>query len=179
MRLRVATAADADAIARLHAESWRSAYRGMYRDEYLDGPLLEDRMGVWRERLAAPPDNQYLLLAGEGDALLGFACSYGNEDKRWGTLLDNLHVRRDQHRHGIGRRLLSASALWSRERYPDALFHLWVLDGNANARRFYEHLGAQPEESDTHEPPGGGSVLVWRYVWQRPALEALIADRAG
>jgi hypothetical protein len=33
--IRVATAADADAIAALHAESWRSAYRGLIPDDDL------------------------------------------------------------------------------------------------------------------------------------------------
>jgi len=37
MNFRRAAACDADRIAQLHAESWRRAYRGMMRDEFLDG----------------------------------------------------------------------------------------------------------------------------------------------
>jgi GNAT superfamily N-acetyltransferase len=175
--LRLATSADAEAIAHLHAESWRTAYRGMYRDEFLDGDVVTNRIDVWAKRFAAPPENQHVLLAVDGADLLGFACSYGNSDERWGTLLDNLHVRRDQQGQGLGRKLLAASAAWSKEQYPDALFHLWVLDGNAKARRFYESLGGRPVESKVSVPPGGGSVLGWRYVWQGAALDALIANR--
>ena len=176
MNLRTALPADAESIARLHAESWRSAYRGMYRDEYLDGPVDEDRRNFWKQRFASPADNQYVLLATEGHELLGFVCAYGNSDERWGTLIDNLHVIPGHQGRGIGRRLLAASAVWSREHYPDAGFHLWVLDGNAKARRFYELLGAQPQESALSEPPGGGSILGWRYAW--PSLEPLIARAA-
>jgi GNAT superfamily N-acetyltransferase len=173
MHLRIAKPDDAKAIARLHAESWRTAYRGMYSDTYLDGPVDKDRRKVWKKRFKAPAENQYVLLAVENDRLLGFVCAYGNSDERWGTLVDNLHVRPGEHRRGIGRALLAASAHWSRERYPTALLHLFVLDGNANARRFYERLGGQAIESHTFEPPGGGTALSWRYAWQGPALDAL------
>ena len=36
LTLREGTEHDAAAIAQLHADSWRSAYRGMLSDEYLD-----------------------------------------------------------------------------------------------------------------------------------------------
>ncbi|TQS39512.1 GNAT family N-acetyltransferase [Cryptosporangium phraense] len=52
--LRPATAADAPAIARLHADSWRRHYRGAYADSFLDGDVLADRRAVWESRLAAP-----------------------------------------------------------------------------------------------------------------------------
>jgi GNAT superfamily N-acetyltransferase len=175
MEFRTALPADAESIARLHAESWRSAYRGMYSDEYLDGNVVEDRLNVWKQRFASPADNQYVLLAVENDDLLGFVCAYGNSDARWGTLADNLHVLPGHQGRGIGRRLLAASAVWSREHYPDALFHLWVLDGNAKARRFYDLLGGRAADSKISVPPGGGSILGWRYVWQGPAFDGLIA----
>jgi len=177
MELRPALPADAESIARLHAESWRAAYRGMYSDAYLDGNVVEDRLNVWTQRFASSPDNQYVLLAVENDELLGFVCAYGNSDARWGTLVDNLHVLPGHQGQGLGRRLLVESAEWSREHYPDALFHLWVLDGNAKARRFYELLGAQAHGSVAYEPPGGGSVTIWRYVWA--SLEPLLAQATG
>jgi len=74
MRLRVATGADAIAIATVHAESWRAHYRGVYRDEYLDGDVVQDRIRVWKERLSTPVPNQFVVLAEEDDDLIGFAC---------------------------------------------------------------------------------------------------------
>jgi ribosomal protein S18 acetylase RimI-like enzyme len=171
--LRRASADDAEAIARLHAASWRAAYRGFYRDAYLDGNIVEERTEVWRQRLLSPSENQFVLLAAAADGLLGFVCAYGNDDERWGTLVDNLHVLPDHQGRGLGRRLLAASAACSSERYPDALLHLWVLEGNAKARRFYERLGGQPEETAVSEPPGGGSITGVRYVWR--SLEPLLA----
>jgi hypothetical protein len=92
MRLRVATGADAMAVATLHAESWRAHYRGAYRDEYLDRAVVQDRIRVWKERLSTPVANQFVVLAEEDDDLIGFACAYGGHHETWGSLLDNIHV---------------------------------------------------------------------------------------
>jgi hypothetical protein len=47
---REATAGDAEAIAGLHADSWRRHYRGAYLDSYLDSDVA-DRMAEWSGRL--------------------------------------------------------------------------------------------------------------------------------
>jgi GNAT superfamily N-acetyltransferase len=169
VRYRHARSGDAAAIATLHADSWRVAYRGAYRDEFLDGEVLQDRLDVWRARLAAPPPNQLVVVAEEEHRLVGFACAYGGDDVRWGTLLDNLHVRRDGHRHGIGTRLVSDVATWCRAHYPDDGLYLWVLEGNHQARRFYERLGATDRGGAVSVPPGGGRVKSRRYAWTRLA----------
>ena len=36
-------ATDAATVADLHTTSWRSAYRGMLRDDYLDGDIATER----------------------------------------------------------------------------------------------------------------------------------------
>ena len=48
---RAATYEDRVTIAALHADSWRVTYRGVYRDEFLDRDVLQDRIGVWEGRL--------------------------------------------------------------------------------------------------------------------------------
>ncbi len=170
MLLREATPTDAGAIARLHTDSWRRTYRGAFSDEYLDGDIDSERLAVWAERLTSPPDSQFTLLATKGDQLLGFACSFGAEDPTWGTLVDNLHVAPEGSGKGLGRRLLADSALWAEQHHPGG-FYLWVLDQNAHARRFYEHVGAQNEGPEQIATPDGGEVTQLRYVW--PTIDPL------
>lgn len=175
---REATAEDADRIAHLHAESWRRAYRGSFSDAYLDGPIHEERREVWHDRYSSPNPAMYTLLAldpeNEDGPLLGFACSFASgapnspaehDDPKWGTLLDNLHVAGAAEGRGIGRQLLAASALWSEREHPDDGFFLWVLDNNARARRFYQHLGATDEGAEEIATPDGGNVTQLRYAW--------------
>lgn len=165
MRYRGATYEDMVAIATLHAESWRVTYRGAYRDEFLDGDVVQDRISVWEKRLSAPPPNQFVVIAEEAGDVVGFACAYGREDQRWGTLLDNIHVRRECHRQGTGTRLLSEVATWCRANYADCGLYLWVLAQNSQARRFYERLGATDRGGEVSVPPGGGQVSSRRYAW--------------
>src|SRR5205807_3917990 len=46
VRFRHATADDAAAMARLHTQSWRENYRGVYSDAFLDDEALADRVAV-------------------------------------------------------------------------------------------------------------------------------------
>ena len=103
---RPARRSDADAVALLHARSWREHYRGSFSDEFLDGDLAAERLRVWRERLAHPPANQLVQLALEGPELAGFACAYGAHDPTWGSFIDNLHVVSPAKGRGIGAALM-------------------------------------------------------------------------
>ena len=108
-RLRLATAADAKALAELHAESWRRHYRGAYSDAFLDGEVAVDRLAVWSERLRDPDPRRCTIVA-EADRIVGFANTIFEDDPAWRALLDNLHVADGQQRRGIGSRLVAMTA---------------------------------------------------------------------
>jgi GNAT superfamily N-acetyltransferase len=166
MNFRTALADDAVAIAELHAASWRTAYRGMLSDAYLDGDIAMERQALWVGRLCDPVVNQHVLLAEDDDGqLLGFACAYGQHEARWGTLLENLHVRPGMKRTGVGRALLQATARWSHATYPGAALHLWVLQPNADAQAFYQALGGEAVEAAHWDTPDGRRIPQWRYAW--------------
>lgn len=59
---REATADDAEQIAQLHSLSWQQNYRGIWRDEFLNGPVLENRREVWQKRLSQLTPNQYVII---------------------------------------------------------------------------------------------------------------------
>jgi GNAT superfamily N-acetyltransferase len=163
--LREATPADAEQIAVLHADSWRRTYRGMMRDEFLDGHVVQNRLSVWRERLDSPAANQLVVVAEAGGVIEGFVCVLGDDDARWGSLVDNLHVRHDVHKHGIGRQLMREAAAWAEANYAGRGLYLWVMHANENAQRFYARLGGTNEGAEEHENTGGGVAHVFRYAW--------------
>ncbi len=138
--------------------------------------MYAERDDVWRARLSSPPDAQYVVVAEQDGEVIAFACAYGAEDERWGTLLDNLHVRTDLHRSGIGRRLVAEVARWCAVRYPDRGLYLWVLAQNANARSFYTRLGGSDVGSESREPSAGsGRVNEVRLVaWSDPTALAIL-----
>jgi len=168
LTIRPALSSDAAAIAALHAESWRTAYRGILGDEFLDGPVFEERRTVWENRLSKSPTPwlQCVALIEDAVAPQGFICVLLDADPEWGAVVDNLHVRASARREGLGRRLMAAGAAWVLRQRPSSFLHLWVYQDNVAARRFYEHLGGIVTASRFHTAPDGSEAQAVRYCWK-------------
>jgi ribosomal protein S18 acetylase RimI-like enzyme len=175
MDFRLAEPRDAQDIASLHARSWQVTYRGMMPDAYLDGPVIEERIAAWQARLNDPRVDRFTCVAVEVSRIVGFVCAVADDDDRWGSLIDNLHVAPERHRSGIGRTLLCQAARWLTGTAPRQGVYLWVMVRNAPARSFYDRLGARPHDTRRLLDPSGGSALNCRYVWSDPQA---LADTA-
>lgn len=161
-----ATSDDAAAIAELHAESWRNAYRGMLPNQYLDQDIFADRAAFWKERFeASMPARRLILKAASQDTLDGFVCVLLDAEPSWGTRLDNLHVRPQLKGHGIGYALFKAAREWIARVAPAEPMHLWVVEANHAARRFYDRQGGAIVERATRPVACGLSVPELRYQW--------------
>ena len=169
---RQATWHDAETIAGLHTENWWVAYRGMLPDAYLGGPIASERLALWRSRLASPDaERLFVLLAESGAALVGFVCVLLDEESQRGACLDNLHVLSGWRGRGLGRALFGRATRWANVTVPGRVMHLWVLEGNLDARRFYDALGGEIVERLQKEVVKGVIVASIRYFW--PDLQAL------
>lgn len=162
---------DVESIAVLHANSWRRHYRGAYLDSFLDGDVLTNCLEVWGARMTAPSADHFTIVADKNEAVVGFVHMTLDEDPRWGTRLDNLHVTHQLKRYGIGRRLLvEAARELVRRRPADRQFYLWVLAQNTGAQAFYAACSGSKVETTLHGPfPGGGRALCHRIAWQDAA----------
>lgn len=204
LRIRDAVPADADRVAALHADSWRRHYRGAYADSYLDGDVVADRRAVWAPRLAAygdpgAPRTSATVVAecveadrdgadgggqGQGrghghsdsEGLAGFVHVVFDDDERWGSLVDNLHIAAARQRSGLGTVLLAHAARAAAEQAATNRLYLWVLEQNSTARSFYvarggEHVGSAPV-SDPGGVPGrlNGTVTKLRIAWPDAAV---------
>jgi len=177
VQYRIATPADAEAIAEVHTKSWRRTYRGNLRDEFLDGDLMANRRLVWRERLGRLQSHQFVCVAAFETHIAGFVCAYGGQDPEWGSLIDNLHVAHSHQREGIGLALMRHAGAWLVSFYGLCGVYLWVWEANAAARRFYESLGASNSGTVERENTGGGTARYCRYVWPGPhVLAGISAD---
>ena len=175
MIVRDATPSDAGAIAQLHALSWRSAYRGILSDEYLDNFADDDRRMAWRMRFRQVPEGPWLLrLAVEGERTVGFMCVILDADERWGALLDNLHVSPEMKGRGLGRMLMAQAVDWVLDQRPSCGLHLWVYEANHPARGFYDRFGGEAVERLVQRACDGNDVPFLRYAW--PDLAKLQKD---
>ena len=169
-RIRYAVPGDADAIAHLHAESWRLTYRGILPDAYLDGPIAAERRRLWTDRLTLPDPSRPFVALAERDALAGFVCVLREEDPPWGLCLDNLHVLPAFRSQGLGRALFAEAVRWTMRHGPGRPLHLWVFETNPQAAEFYERLGGKPVERCVKEAVAGMPAMSVRYVWQHPGV---------
>jgi GNAT superfamily N-acetyltransferase len=170
VQIRLADSGDAEAIARLHADSWRRHYRGAYADSFLDGDVAADRLAVWSTRLQAPVHSRTIVAVVE-EEVVGFIHVEFDQDPRWGSLVDNLHVSHRHRRTGIGSVLLGHAIRAVSEQASGEGMHLWVLEQNTAAQTFYRACGAAHVETATVSPPGGdpsrlnGTPRKWRMAW--------------
>jgi ribosomal protein S18 acetylase RimI-like enzyme len=158
--VRRAGIADADAIAALHAASWRSAYRGIFNDTTLGPSLDSERQAHWRGKLAAMAPDDTVLIAGD----LGFIAVWAKGDPGFGAYIDNLHVRPERRSGGLGRRLLGEAMRRVAERGETGAY-LWVFDDNTRAVDFYRRLGGEIVEGGFDEIDGkqvAHSRIAWR-----------------
>ena len=136
--VRAAVPADADAVARVHVRSWRTTYRGLVDQQYLDGldaGAVASRYTFGRVGLRLPST----LVAVEDSTICGMVTTGLSPLPNFGELMA-IYVDPAYLRTGVGRALMTAA----RERLRGvgvAGALLWVLDGNVAAQRFYERDG--------------------------------------
>src|SRR5262245_1369881 len=172
--VRAAAAVDMPAIADIHASSWRVAYRGLFPDAFLDGPLIDNRLAHWSgipDRMTA---SDRLLLAEQDGAPAGFIAGWSSErlgcEPGFDLFIDNLHIRPELRGRGIGLRLMR-ELIAMRPRPRKTRAYLWLVDGNLPAHRFYARLGGR--DADHREKRFGDAMVgELRIVWDDYSMVA-------
>lgn len=165
--VRSATADDADAIGRIHVETWQVCYRGQIPDDYLDGLSVERRREAWRRTLAGgDPDwpEMSVWVAAVADEAVGF-CGAGpsrddDADESIGEVYA-IYVDPPRWDTGAGAALMQQAVNWLRGPHQHAT--LWVLDSNDRARRFYEKGGWKPDGATKVDDRGSFVLREVRY----------------
>lgn len=161
--VRDAVPADAYRVAEVHVRSWRSAYRGLLDQDYLDGLTAEawaSRYDFGRVGLRVPST----LVAVRDDTVCGFASVGLCRDDDLADLGELMALYVDPHhlRTGTGRLLIEAArARLAARGFTGAV--VWVLRDNHRARRFYERDGWHPDGIRRTRVYGGRPVEEVRY----------------
>jgi GNAT superfamily N-acetyltransferase len=163
--IRAGRVADAPAIARVHVDSARVAYRGLVPRAHLDRMSYADRESSWRPMLAN--EGMVTFVADEPRAgVVGFA--NGGACLADGLPSDGelyaIYVLASHWGRGLGAQLLRAVAGALAERGFSAM-GLWVLRDNP-ACRFYESLGGT-RAGGGETFMGGACLPKVAFVWPR------------
>lgn len=142
--IRRAVPADAPAIAQVRVDSWRTTYRGMIPDAYLDGMQVAASSALWERVLTAATNTASVFVAVDSADVVGFACGNMLKERKHGldAELTAIYLRREFQRAGAGHRLV-ATVLDAQRAHGATGLLTWVIAGNKGARAFYEGLGGE------------------------------------
>ena len=157
--------ADAEALARVHVQSWRETYRGLLPDAYLARMSEEAHARRFAKALMKPGPDDVTLVVADRWGLGGYA--QGGPSRRGvpgEAEVATLYLLRSAQNRGLGGQLLGDTARALAVRGARSLV-ISVLRDNFAARGFYEHLGGEPEPARQEPGPGGGSYWEVAYRW--------------
>ena len=164
LSIRPATSADTVSIAALHATSWKSAYKNILPQEYLDNDLESERKQYWFAKMQGLTVDDFILLVEKDNTLIGFVAVLDRPEKGYAALIDNLHVLPEEKSNKIGIYLLCSAARELKKRKKDS-FYLWVFDQNTPAINFYHKAGGRPLDHNLFEI-NDRKIPETRYVWE-------------
>ncbi len=157
MIIRDAKPSEYQALAWLQIRSWRSVYRGIMPDWYLDEGIEEDQLTRWANLAPAGDD---MILVAEDDGLLGFVTVWCRPN----PFIDNLHVAPGLRSKGTGKLLMRGVA----NRLIAAGHNhvsLSVAAENVRAITFYQRLEGSFGEVEALEHGHLGPVNAIRVTW--------------
>lgn len=151
--IRRARSTDAEAVARIHVESWNVAYRGIMPDDVIAKTDLAYRTRFWAERIA-DPDWPVFVIEEHGECV-AFCQMIPSRDPDDDAMtvghITSLHVLPHLRAHGHGRALMDHVLAEFRRRAFSAVT-LWVLEENRPARIFYEKYGFRQDAGTRRYP---------------------------
>lgn len=159
-------ATDGPAVAVVQRRAWRAKYRGLLSDAFLDGLDFSYLGTYWIARAAVSPSPRHrLLVAGRPGEVHGTVTTSPSRDTDTPPTIGEvrtLSVDPSSTRRGLGSMLLAAAVdALAADGFVEAT--LWVFEGNAAARMFYESRGWVTDGARTVSAIGPESVDEVRY----------------
>ncbi|ATP42408.1 GNAT family N-acetyltransferase [Solibacillus sp. R5-41] len=164
MNIRKATLQDAQGIAKVHVDSWRTTYKGILPQFFLDNLSYDNREVLWKKNIAVEK-NVVLVAENVQGEIIGFADGSTRETNLVANASDltTIYLLEQYQGQGIGKKLLKEMMESFKERQFQTIY-VDVLADN-KTRYFYENYGAEYVKS-VQLTIGGKVVEEAVYVWK-------------
>ncbi|MFA0057953.1 GNAT family N-acetyltransferase [Vibrio echinoideorum] len=151
--VRKARLSDIQEIALIHVQSWKSAFKGLMPERYINSYTFEDRKTEWLSILNSGSES--VIIVEENNKLVGFL-SY-SENVHF-LYLSKLYLCPSIYGKGVGcilmKELESNAQLASID-----LIRLYVLDSNQSAIKFYSKQGFEFGDGFESEEFEGETII--------------------
>lgn len=155
MLIRKAKLEDVKGIAKVHVDSWRTTYKGIVPDSFLESLSYEGREHIWKSGIEA---NQVYIAEDEEGQIVGFASGGKERTGKYDAYIGELYaiyLLEGQQGKGLGQKLFQSVVDDLKVKQLNSMV-IWALAENP-ACRFYEKLGGK--KIDTAEIELAGKKL--------------------
>ena len=147
---------DAEGFVRAHEASWDAV--GLVEQRLGELVSFDQRLKMFEAGVEKVSEDAGVWVAEREGAIVGLAVCRCDENA---AELRDLYVVPEAWGSGVARALHETALDWMRPRAGEAI--LWVGEGNARARRFYEREG-WTADGETRESPLGPRELRYRLT---------------
>lgn len=152
--VRSAEVSDAQEIASIHVNSWKSAFKGLMPERYINSYTLDQRNTEWLNVLGS--NSEHVIVAEKENSLVGFL-SFNN--KSIDTLeLSKLYLCPSIYSKGVGYLLMKQFENSAKASGINQL-SLYVLDNNQAAIKFYSKHGFKLADGYVAEDFEGETII--------------------
>ncbi|KZL92488.1 mycothiol acetyltransferase [Clostridium magnum DSM 2767] len=157
------TKEDVKIISNIYALSWKTAYRGLIPQKYLDELRDDFWVGTFENWITTKVITADILSV-DNFPVGGIAYGKSRDEKLtdWGEIV-SIYVHPDHYRLGYGKILLDTALKFMREDGYKKCY-LWVLEQNENAKCFYEKNGFRCNKDQFEFQIMGKQLTDLRYV---------------
>lgn len=141
MIIRQATQHDFSTIAKIRIDNWRTTYKGLLPQSFLDELDYEKETNYWFDYPKNDISNVFVAVNRNND-ILGFVGIKAFDKAKTIGEIYALHTSQRFRGQGAGKALIYHSAKLFKSLGINEM-RLWVVKGNNNAMTIYEYLGAQ------------------------------------
>ncbi|MBP3887445.1 MAG: GNAT family N-acetyltransferase [Cellulosilyticum sp.] len=148
------------AVSHVYEESWKSAYKGLIPQDYLE----QIPKGHWMQALKSGVWQSFIML--DGGKIIGTSAYCGSRDEKlkgYGEVV-SIYLLPEYMGKGYGKKLFQAVINKLQEEGYKSIY-LWVLEGNSRAIKFYEKFGFKANSAYLDDNIGGKVVREMQYVY--------------
>ncbi|MES2803299.1 MAG: GNAT family N-acetyltransferase [Bdellovibrionota bacterium] len=163
--VRLATIDDAIAIGTVQTLTWKTTYKAIVHQSFLDNLEAAPRITSAEKRVQNPALTDFVLVENETQKVVGFVCVGPNREKNVDAdgEMYAIYILDEYHGRGGGK-LLYQAAVNEILKMNFKKMMVSVFEDNISSRKFYEALGGQYIGSD-HVDIEGHRYKTSTYLW--------------
>jgi len=162
MCVREATEHDIESIADVIVKTWKSSYRGLINDDYLDNMKPARHIAIFSSEIQKG-ETDFFVYEENNSTISGVCIGCPLKNEKWECELRAIYVLDEYQGKGIGKALITEFARKQRMRGLKSMI-LWTLENNPS-KGFYKKLGGEEQLEKKEIEIGSVKYSIVAFVW--------------